>query len=124
MNPGVSEVTTGVLPSRRPVSAAASTTAGAVIGPATTSNSAINGTGLKKCMPSTRSGLCAAAAICATESELVLVARMVASGAAASSWWNASRFMARSSGIASITRSASARSPIPGAGAMEFQVGH
>src|SRR5438034_4628007 len=113
MKPGVSDATTGVLPSRRAASAVASTTGGSVIGPATTSTRAISGTGLKKCIPSTRSGLWAAAAIWAMERELVFVARIVSSGAAASSWWKASRFMARSSGIASTTRSARASSPSP-----------
>ncbi len=42
--------------------------------PATTSSSLISGAGLKKCMPTTRSGLLAAAAIAVTSSEEVLLA--------------------------------------------------
>ena len=77
MKPGVSAATTGVLPSWRARSATLSATAGAVIGPAITSTSAMSGTGLKKCMPRTRSGRAVAAAMRATDSELVFVARIV-----------------------------------------------
>ena len=106
MKPGVSDAMTGVLPSRRASSAMVSVTSGAVIGPAMTSISAISGTGLKKCIPTTRPGRVVADAMRITDSELVLVARIVASPAAASRRRNASRLSSSSSGMASTTRSA------------------
>ena len=109
MKPGVSAATTGVLPIRRARYATVSVTAGSVIGPGITSTSAISGTGLKKCMPMTRAGCAVAEAMRATASELVLVARMVPATATASRRRNASRLRSRSSGIASITISATAR---------------
>ena len=86
-----------------------STAAPSVIGPGITSTRAISGTGLKKCMPTTRSGLAAAAAMRPTDRLLVLVASRVCGAAAASSSRNAWRFSSRSSGIASTTSSAAAR---------------
>ena len=77
-----------------------------VAGPAITSTSAISGTGLKKCMPTTRSGRRVTDPIAATDSELVFVARIAPSAAVASSRRKASRLSARSSGMASTTRSA------------------
>ena len=108
MKPGVSAATTGVLPSRRARKATLSVTAGSVIGPGITSTSAISGTGLKKCIPTTRPGFPVADAMRATGSELVFVARMVVGTAAASRRRNASRLSSRSSGMASITISATA----------------
>ena len=74
MNPGVSAATTGVLSSRRASDASASVTDGSVDGAGMISTSAMSGTGLKKCIPATRSGCAVAAAISATDSELVFVA--------------------------------------------------
>ena len=59
---------------RSATSVAAASASGAVASPATTSTSRISGGGLKKCMPQTRSGRSAPAAIAVTESEEVLVA--------------------------------------------------
>ena len=85
MNPGVSAATTGVLPSRRARRATASVTAGSVIGPAITSTSAISGTGLKKCIPTTRPGF-AVAERCAPPT---------ASSCSSPGWWSASAAASR-----------------------------
>jgi len=105
MKPGVSAAMTGVLPRRRAAKMAASATLAAVSGPAITSTSAMSGTGLKKCIPTTRSGCRVADAMRATDRLLVLVARIVFASAAASSRRNASCFSSSSSGIASNTMS-------------------
>src|SRR3990172_4633555 len=111
MKPGVSAAMTGVLPMRRARSAVADDTAGSVSGPAITSTSAMTGTGLKKCIPTTRCGRSVASAILVIDRLLVLLARMTSrSAAAASRRRNAPRLSSRSSGAASITRSAEARS--------------
>ena len=62
-------------------------------------------TGLKKCMPTTRSGLRAPAAISVIESEEVLVAKMKAVRARLSTSRSVSRFRSNTSGAASIKRS-------------------
>src|SRR3990172_2240926 len=67
MKPGVSAAMTGVLPMRRARSAVADDTAGSVSGPAITSTSAMTGTGLKKCIPTTRCGRSVASAILRSE---------------------------------------------------------
>ena len=66
----------------------------------------MTGAGLKKCRPMTRDGRVVAAAIAATDSALVLVARMAVGGAARSSARKIARLAARSSIAASMTRSA------------------
>ena len=68
----------------------------------------MTGAGLKKCSPSTRSGRDVTAAMSATDSALVLVARRVAGAAASSSARKIACFAARSSSAASMTSSASA----------------
>ncbi len=118
MKPGVSAARTGVLPRRRAAKIVASATSELVRGPATTSTSAISGTGLKKCIPTTRSGRSAADAIRAIERLLVLVARIVVGVASESSRLKTSRFSARSSGIASTSRSTAASSSSDSAGVM------
>ena len=73
--------------------------------PATTSSSSISGTGLKKCMPTTRSGRAAAAASAVTGSEDVFVASTASASQISDRRANSSRFSSRSSGAASITSS-------------------
>ena len=68
----------------------------------------MSGAGLKKCMPTTRSGDEVAAAISVTESAEVFVARMQSGRTIRSSSANRAVFAGRSSTIASITRSQSA----------------
>ena len=91
-------------------------TVGAVAGPAITSTSAMSGTGLKKCIPTTRSGRVAAAAIAPPTGCSCWSPGSSSGSAAASSRRNASRLSSRSSGIASTTRSAAASSSNDGAG--------
>ena len=76
----------------------------------TISTSGISGAGLKKCIPTTRSGRSVAAAISVTESAEVLVASTASGRQIRSSSAKSSRFGASSSTIASITRSQPARS--------------
>src|SRR5689334_12479093 len=81
MKPGMSAARTGVLPRSRAREATDWTTSGEVRAPAMTSMRGIAGAGLKKCMPTTRSGCWAEAAMEVMEREEVLEARM-APGAA------------------------------------------
>ena len=76
----------------------------------TISTSGISGAGLKKCMPTARSGRSSTDAISVTESAEVFVARIVSARTAASSARKSSCLTARSSNAASITTSQSARS--------------
>ena len=122
MKPGVSAARTGVLARRRAAKIVASATLDAVSGPAITSTSAMSGTGLKKCIPTTRSGCCVADAICAIARLLVLLARMVVGWDAASSRRKVARFSSRSSGIASISRSTAASSSSVAAAEMRAKV--
>ena len=64
----------------------------------------MTGAGLKKCSPRTRSGRRVAAAIAATDSALVFVARITSAAAAASSARKIDRLSSRSSRAASMTR--------------------
>ena len=75
---------------------------------ATTSTSFISAGGLKKCMPTMRSGWGVSAAIAVTGSEEVLVARIASGPQASASSAKSRRFSSTSSGAASITRSQSA----------------
>ena len=74
------------------------------------STSGISGAGLKKCMPTTRSGDEVADAISVTESAEVFVASTASGLQMRSSSAKSSCFGASSSTIASITRSQSAKS--------------
>jgi hypothetical protein len=74
----------------------------------------MSGTGLKKCMPTTRSGWEVAEAIWAIDRELVLDARIVPAAASASRRLKASRLSLSFSGMASMTTSARASSPALG----------
>ena len=70
----------------------------------------MTGAGLKKCTPTTRDGRAVATEISVTDSAEVFVARIVSGGQMASSRWKTDRLSSRSSGTASITSSAAARS--------------
>ena len=94
--------TTGVLPQRSISAAARATELASVCGPRTTSTSGISGAGLKKWSPSTCSGRLVAAAIAATDSALVFVARIASGGASRSSAPKIVRLRSRSSRAASI----------------------
>ena len=72
--PGVSWQRTGVFPIRSPTTIAVSTASSPVSSARTTSTSGISGAGLKKCMPTTRSGAAVAEAISVTDSAEVFVA--------------------------------------------------
>ncbi len=75
-----------------------------------TSTSFIRVGGLKKCMPTTRSGCFSPAAIAVTDSDDVLVARMQRGPTIASRSRSSPRLTSRSSTIASMTRPHSASS--------------
>ena len=106
-NPGESAQRIGVLPQRSTIASARSAVPASVSRPITTSTSGMSGAGLKKCRPTMRDRRDASAAIEATGSALVFVARIVSVGARASSVAKTTRLSARSSTAASITRKAS-----------------
>ena len=108
--PGVSWQRTGVLPSRSPTANAVSTVSSDVSSARTISTSGISGAGLKKCIPTTRSGVDVAEAISVTESADVLVASTASGRTIRSSSSKSARLASSSSTIASITRSQPARS--------------
>ena len=110
-NPGVSWQRIGVLPMRSPNAYAVSNGSSAVSSARTISTSGISGAGLKKCMPTTRSGRLVALAISVTESADVFVASTASGRVIRSSSAKSSCFGPSSSTIASITRSQSASSP-------------
>ena len=91
---------------------ARSRTAGSAASVATTSTRGMTGAGLKKCSPMTRSGCDVGAAIAATDSALVFVARMTVGGVAASSAQKIARLAPRSSRAASTTRQGAAAATI------------
>ena len=76
----------------------------------TISTSGSTGTGLKKCMPSTRSGFEVSAASFMIGTDEVLEARKSASGRISSSLRNSSRLVCSSSITASMAASAPSRS--------------
>ncbi len=115
MKPGLSLARIGVRPMREPTSVVAARASSLESAVATTSTSFISAGGLKKCMPTTRSGPGVSAAIAVTGSEEVLLARIVSGPQASASAANSLRFSSRSSGAASITRSHSPRSSRLGA---------
>ena len=110
MKPGLSLARIGVRPMRRPTSLVASRAASPESAVATTSTSFISAGGLKKCMPTTRSGWATSVAIAVTGSEEVLLARIALGPQASASAANSARFSSSSSGAASTTRSHSPRS--------------
>src|SRR5262245_11676524 len=105
MNPALSPATTGFLPSRFASARTSSITSGAVTTVRITSTKACTGAGLKKCMPTTRSGCAVADEISVTESEDVLVARIAFSPTISSSRPNTRRLRSSCSTTASTTRS-------------------
>ena len=90
MKPGLSLARIGVRPMRRPTSVVASSAASPERSVATTSTSFISAGGLKKCMPTTRSGCGTPAAIALTGSEEVLLARIACGPQAPASAANSS----------------------------------
>ena len=108
MNPARSLTATGVLPRSRDSRASVSAVSGEVSTVEITSTSFMTGAGLKKCSPATRAGSRVPPAISVTDSEEVLVARIASARQASSSWANRVFLSSMRSGMASITRSASA----------------
>ena len=105
-NPGLSPTTITVLPMRRPNRTAVTIASGAVASVGITSSSGIFSTGEKKCMPSTRSGRRASAAIWWIGMVEVLLAKIVSGRVASSTSASTLRLSDTSSKTASITRSA------------------
>ena len=101
--PGPSAARMTVLPIARPVASAISRGCSPERSPATTSSSRITGAGLKKCIPTTRSGTLAARAISVTSIEEVLVASTQSSATIELSLSSSSCLSSRRSGTASIT---------------------
>ena len=110
MNPRLSCAATVVLPSFPPSSKPSCTASSPVPSARTTSSSGITWAGLKKWSPRKRSGRDVPAACSATDSDEVLVAKVASSFTTPSTSFHISSFRSRSSVIASITRSQSARS--------------
>ena len=108
--PGKSFATAGVLPSSRASSVIAAAVSSEVSRPRTTSTSDITGTGLKKCIPITRSGRPVAAASVEIGIEDVFEARTASAGSVSSARRKTSSLTAASSTTASIIRSAGTRS--------------
>ena len=111
MKPGPSAASITCLPIASPASRATVIASRAEASPATTSTSRILAGGLKKCIPTTRSGCGSPEAIAVTLSDEVLVASTQPGSTISARRANSSRLSARSSGAASMTRpqSASAR---------------
>ena len=112
MKPALSPMTTGVLPSRSASAETSSTTSCSVTTVRTTSTSLSTGAGLKKCIPTTFDGRVVATEISVTDSDEVLVARIVSARHTLSMVAKISCFRSSRSGTASMTRSTSARSSI------------
>lgn len=109
MNPGASATSTVTFPAAWASARAASTTAGSVCGVRTISTRGITATGLKKWMPTSRSGRARPSAIAVTDSADVLVARMASGDRCGSTSANTARFTSISSNTASMTSWASAK---------------
>ena len=109
MKPGVDLACTGVLPQPAAMANTVSASAGSVAAPLTTSTSAMAGTGLKKCIPTSRSGRRRALAIAVTDKDEVLVAKIASLASTASSSPNRRCLTPRSSTTASMTSSAGAK---------------
>ena len=97
-------------------------TPASVCRPDTTSTSFISGTGLKKCMPTSRAGCTMPFASAVTEIDEVLVAITASSLNRPSSSANSARFVASCSTIASTTSRASAASCKVATGVMRASV--
>ena len=107
MKPALSPQTTGFLPSACTSSETSSSTSGAVTTVRTISTKPCTGAGLKKCTPITRPGCEDDEEISVTESEEVLVARIVSSETMPSSCLKICFLTSTDSTTASTTRSAS-----------------
>ena len=116
MKPGLSWVLTGCWPQASVHAHAASKVSRDVFTPGDISISFISCAGRQKCMPTTRSWRAQPAAISVTDRVEVLDAKIACGAHTPSSAAIRSRFTARSSNTASITRShpASASSPVAG----------
>ena len=110
MKPGVDFAYAACLPHASDVRKTRCATSGAVSSPLITSTSRMRVGGLKKCIPTTRSGCFSPAAIAVTDSDEVLVARMQRGPTMASRSRNRLRLASMSSTMASITRPHSASS--------------
>ncbi len=108
--PGVSWQRIGCFPSFSPNAYAVSNAVSELSSARTISTSGISGAGLKKCMPTMRSGVDVAEAISVTESADVFVASTASGRQMRSSSAKSSCLGPSSSTIASMTRSQSARS--------------
>ena len=108
MKPARSPMVTSILPSEATNASMSATTSGSVTTLRTTSTSFITGAGLKKCMPTTLPGREVATAISVTDSEEVLVARIVSGRQISSRAVKMARLRSSCSGTASMTRSTSA----------------
>ncbi len=112
MNPARSPIVTSILPSCWASASTSSTTLGSVTTVRITSTSFMTGAGLKKCSPTTRPGLLVATEMSVTDSDDVLVARIVRASQTRSSSAKIARLSSNRSGTASTTRSQSLTSSI------------
>ena len=107
--PGLSLARIGVRPIRSATSVVAASASSEERSAATTSTSFISAGGLKKCMPTTRSGCGTPSAIAATRSEEVLLAKTGSGPSACARPVKISRFSSSFSGAASIDQLAAAQ---------------
>ena len=105
-NPGTSLTRMAVLPMAAPASKASATVDALVPSCFTTSSSDMMGTGLKKCIPMSRSGCFSTEAMVPMERLEVLVPNTASGRAKASTCWKMDCFRSMISGTASTTRSA------------------
>ena len=110
MKPALSPQMTGFLPSLPTRTLTSSSTCGSVTTVRMISTRFCTGAGLKKCTPTTRPGDEFAVEISVTDSDEVLVARIVSGFTMSSSCRKMSFLICRDSTTASTTKSASARS--------------
>ena len=121
IKPGVERACTGTLPQAVDRSKIACATPGAVCKPETTSTSFIKGTGLKKCMPTTRPGFRSPLAMAVIDKDEVLLASTQSPPSRNSSSANKARLASRFSTMASITKPASAASAKLSTGAIRMR---
>ena len=116
MKPGVDFACTGVLPQRRDSASIACAAEASVSAPQTTSTSFISGTGLKKCMPTSRRGFAMPLASAVMLIDEVLDAISASGGSSASSSRSSACLGSSFSTITSMTSAASASSAVEAAG--------
>ena len=114
-NPGPSTASITRLPIASPQARATASARSEDSAPATTSSSAISGGGLKKCMPTTRSGWVAAGASAVTSSDEVLLASTQSAPTISESSAKSRCLSSTRSGAASMTSSQSAKPSSVGA---------